>query len=405
MKKNKKRPINFQLFSRLFRIEDVIEMKVIAWYLPQFHEIPENNEFWGEGFTEWTNMKKATPLYEGHYQPRIPLNRNYYDLSNWKVIEQQSVLAKKYGIYGFCFYHYWFSDRILLKKPMENLLRHPHISIPFCVCWANESWTNTWVSNNKKVLIKQTYGDKEEWKRHFDYLNHFFSDPRYIKEDGCPFIVIYRPDNIPCLEDMLDYWRQLSVKEGYSGLKISYQHVCYHMRKNKKSCFDYGIEYQPMYALEDEKTKHEKVVSLFKDRLSIVMQNVFGKAPEVKRNKVIRIDYSSVWESVLKRHGDGQITMIPGAFVDWDNTPRRGIKGIVFSGATPSEFEKYMVKQIYNAKENYKSDKIFLFAWNEWAEGGYLEPDERYGYSYLEALRNALVKTGEFPSYSLNGEG
>ena len=363
--------------------------------MPQFHSIPENDEWWGKGFTEWTNVKKSVPLYNGHNQPRIPLDNNYYDLSDWHVLKQQALLAKKYGIYVFCFYHYWFGEKMLLQKPMENLLAHPEIDINYCISWANESWTNAWVSNNKKVLIQQTYGDENEWKKHFEYLYQFFSDSRYIKEDGCPFIVIYRPENIECLSDMISCWRKLAIQSGFNGLRIAYQHVSYHVSKNEKSLFDYGIEYQPVYAMRDIQTRKERILAMAKERISYYLQKKYGRAPEVKRNQVIQIDYKKVWDAVINRHGTGEVAMIPGAFVDWDNTPRRGMKGTAFIGSSPQAFGYYFNKQIQNAKQNYHTDKLFIFAWNERAEGGYLEPDEKYKYSYLEAIKNALDNCGE----------
>lgn len=157
-------------------------MKVIAFYLPQFHETPENNEWWGQGFTEWNNMKAAKPLFEGHNQPRIPLNNNYYNLLDEKTLEWQTKIAREHGVYGFCCYHYWFGSKMLLEKPMEIYLKDKNCDLPFCFCWANETWTNAWAAeteSDRKTLIKQEYGDKEEWERHFQYLLPFFKDERY----------------------------------------------------------------------------------------------------------------------------------------------------------------------------------------------------------------------------------
>ena len=162
-------------------------MKIIAFYLPQFHEIPENNEWWGKGFTEWVNVKKAQKLFDGHNQPREPLNDNYYDLKDNSVMDWQISIAKKYGVYGFCFYHYWFNGHLLLQKPVEAFLSNKKQDMPFCICWANEHWTNAWVSKANKVLIEQEYGKEEDWKEHFDYLLPFFKDDRYIKNNGEKF--------------------------------------------------------------------------------------------------------------------------------------------------------------------------------------------------------------------------
>ena len=189
-------------------------VRTIALYLPQFHEIPENNEWWGHGFTEWVNVKKAVPLFEGHQQPRIPLDNNYYDLSDVNVMRWQTELAKKYGIYGFCFYHYWFNGKKLLEKPVDNYLEAKDIDFPFCICWANEHWTNKWATENDRVLIEQKYGGREQWKEHFDYLLPFFKDSRYIYQDGKPLFVLYRPELVTRRREMLEYWNQLALENG-----------------------------------------------------------------------------------------------------------------------------------------------------------------------------------------------
>ncbi|HFR3551845.1 TPA: glycoside hydrolase family 99-like domain-containing protein, partial [Streptococcus suis] len=199
-------------------------MKTIAFYLPQFHSIPENDEWWGKGFTEWTNMKAAKPLFEGHNQPRIPLNNNYYNLLDEKTMEWQVELAKKHGLYGFCFYHYWFNGHMLLEKPMEIMRQSEKINFPYTICWANEPWTNAWKSDgNEKTLIAQHYGREKEWKQHFEYLLQFFKDKNYIVENNKPLLLIYRPEIIECLNEMLDYWNKLAIEAGFSGIDFGYQ--------------------------------------------------------------------------------------------------------------------------------------------------------------------------------------
>ena len=172
-------------------------MKIIAFYLPQFHRVPENDKWWGEGFTEWTNTSRAKPLFVGHRQPRIPQNENYYDLLNPEVQEWQANLARKFGIFGFCYYHYWFNGKRLLEKPLETVLSTGKPDFPFCLSWANEPWTKTWEGNDKEVLMAQTYGDEADWLEHINYLLKCFKDDRYIKVDGCPQFLIYRPGSIP----------------------------------------------------------------------------------------------------------------------------------------------------------------------------------------------------------------
>ena len=375
-------------------------MKIITFYLPQFHEIPENNEWWGEGFTEWVNVKKAKPLFDGHYQPRIPKDKNYYNLLDKKVIKWQAEIAKKYGIYGFCFYHYWFDGHMLLEKPIEILLKNKDIDINYCISWANEDWTNAWANESNKTLISQNYGSKKEWINHFDYFLKFFKDDRYIKINNKPLLIIYRPELIGCLNEMLDTWNELAIKNGFDGITFAYQHFNYGNMKNKdESRFSYQIEYQPSYAMkESENNRLLLFLKRIKNKVDILSQKIFHKSIEVSKlkNNLKKYDYDELWNNILKRNPESEKN-VPGAFVGWDNTPRKNTRGSVVINNTPSKFENYMVKQINNAKNKYHKDFIFMFAWNEWAEGGYLEPDEKYNYEYLQAIRNALNKTNENP--------
>ena len=377
-------------------------MKIIAFYLPQFHEIKENDEWWGKGFTEWTNVKSAVPLFDKHRQPRVPLNNNYYNLLDNQVLKWQTGLAKKYGIYGFCFYHYWFDGHMLLQKPMENMLSDQTINFPYCICWANEAWTNAWKSDrDTKVLINQRYGGKKEWKEHFEYLLKFFKDPNYIKINNKPLFVIYRPEICECLNDMLDYWNQLSVENGFWGMSFAYQQVSYYLKKNKdESRFEYRIEYQPGYARYDVQNQKGGASSIWigaKSKIRGIVSNFDNKMGTNFSSKLTRQGlsfekYDDLCTAIINRHGEDEKS-IGGMFVDWDNTPRRGIHGRVCIGSTPNKFEYYLTKQIENIKSTYNNDMLFVFAWNEWAEGGYLEPDEDYEYGYLEAVKNALDNT------------
>ena len=377
-------------------------MKVIAFYLPQYHEIPENDKWWGKGFTEWTNLRKAQPLFEGHYQPRIPLNDNYYDLSDVSVMEWQCTIAKEYGVYGFCFYHYWFDRHMLLQKPMENYLHDPKCDLPFCICWANEHWTKAWESKQNTVLIEQRYGDYGQWCDHFNYLLPFLKDKRYITKDGKPLIVIYRPELIDCLNKMLDCWVDLARKNGLKGLAFAYQHVSFDNIKNKDdSRFDYAIEYQPGYAWRDQdnilikKLKEVKrSINTFTEKKIHKTLDIHGIAGEVSGPTLD--DYDKIWKTINSRIPPSK-KYIPCALTDWDNTPRRGKSGRAFVGASPEKFKHYFSEQIKRTKEIYKKNMIFIFAWNEWTEGGYLEPDEKYKYGYLEAIKEALKSNDEFP--------
>lgn len=370
-------------------------MKTIAFYLPQFHAIPENDEWWGKGFTEWVNVKKAKPLFEGHYQPRIPLGENYYNLLNPETLRWQTKIAKEYGLYGFCFYHYWFDGHMLLEKPMEMLLEDKTIDFPFCVCWANEHWTKAWVSKQDNILIAQRYGERKEWEEHFNYLLPFFKDERYIKTNEKPLVVIYRPDLIECLNDMLDCWQELAVKNGLGGLEFAYQQIQFDIQKDKDdSRFTYNIEYQPNYANYDLSHNEFAFLKKVKRWLTPILQKIGINIEQVRPQGLIKRDYDEVWNAILNRTPSSEKS-VPGAFVDWDNTPRKQEKGSAFLGVSPEKFEKYMTEQIHRTKEIYKKDMLFLFAWNEWAEGGYMEPDEKYGYGYLEALKKALEANNE----------
>lgn len=375
-------------------------MRIIAFYLPQFHTIPENDEWWGKGFTEWVNVRKATQLFKDHYQPRVPLNNNYYNLLNNDVKKWQVELAKKYGIYGFCFYHYWFDGHMLLQRPIEQYLADSSLDLPFCICWANEHWTKAWVSKENKVLIAQKYGQRKDWELHFNYLLHFFKDKRYIKNDEKPLVVIYRPEIIGCLNEMLDCWQELAKQNGFPGLDFAYQQIGLDLQPNKDdSRFTYNIEYQPQYAVYDLIKNKHKILRKIKYHVTSILERYFYlDFRSVRTEGLIIRDYDKVWSQLLSHLPENE-KCIPGAFVDWDNTPRRGSKGSVIAGASPEKFQKYLGIQIKRAKEIYQKDMIFMFAWNEWAEGGYLEPDEKFGYAYLEAVRQALLDAGEFPSW------
>lgn len=375
-------------------------MKVIAFYLPQFHSIPENDEWWGKGFTEWVNVKKARPLFEGHEQPVVPLGNNYYDLLDVETIKWQVDLAKKYNIYGFCFYHYWFNGHMLLEKPMELFYKSEEINHPYCICWANEAWTNAWkCDGNTKTLIQQTYGKQKEWEEHFNYLLKFFKDKNYIIEDNKPLFIIYRPEIIPCLNEMLSYWNELAIKNGYAGINFGYQQIGFDLLSNKDdSMFAYNIEYQPAYARYDYRINSQSKKSVFLFKVRQKMREIFiyidkcfntNINSKIAKQTLTLENYKDLCECIINRKATNEKS-VAGFFVGWDNTPRRGEKGSVCQDSSVQNFKYYFKKQVENVMENYENDKIFMFAWNEWAEGGYLEPDERNKYGYLEAIKSVL---------------
>lgn len=380
-------------------------MKIIAFYLPQFHNIPENDEWWGDGFTEWVNVKKAEPLFPGHNQPKVPYNNNYYDLTDERVQIWQSELAKKYGVYGFAYYHYWFDGKLLLERPMEQMLANKKITTNFCISWANEPWTKAWVGDSTTFLIPQRYGEKKEWKQHYDYLRQFFLDERYIKDKNRPLFIIYRPEVIPCLNDMLDFWDACAKEDGFDGMCFAYQTNTFDLVKNHDaSRFDYNIEFQPGYAtmaLRNDRfkllRKIRRTISSFVEKKTGIPLSRYGQAKFDKLMNKNRMDYDEVWQQIIKTKPKTEKNL-PGAFVAWDNTPRHGKNARIYYGDTPQKFEKYLSQQVKNAKDIYNTDYLFITAWNEWAEGSYLEPDKTNGYGYLEAIQSALKANHEFPS-------
>ncbi len=351
------------------------QTKIIAMYLPQYHRTPENDEWWGEGYTDWEAVKKSTPLFDGHKQPKLPLNNNFYDLSKKSTMEWQASLMKQYGIDGICMYHYWFNGgRRVLDKPAENLLRWQDVDMPYCFCWANQTWARTWSNikganpwadnfekrideeNQNAVLLEQQYGLEEDWKKHFDYLARFFSDDRYIKVDNKPVIMLYRPMSIPCLLPMLDYWRKLAKEVGLDGLYII-GNLTEHPTKNH---LDAGVTHEPM---------HSKMIACSENK-----------------EKQWKCSYDALWENILQYDSDEK--MYRGAFVNFDDSPRRANKGFIADGYSVQKFHSYFERLL--KKVNAKGDELlFINAWNEWGEGMYLEPDNYDGYKTLEAVKTA----------------
>ncbi|WP_343338818.1 hypothetical protein TPELB_10170 [Terrisporobacter petrolearius] len=346
--------------------------KIIAFYLPQYHTIPENDKWWGEGFTEWTNTTKSKPLFKGHQQPKTPLNDNYYCLLDKETQEWQAKLAQENGVYGFCYYHYWFNGKMLLEKPMELMLENKDITLPFCISWANEPWARTWDGKDKEVLMLQEYGDKKEWKEHFNYLLKFFKDKRYIKVDNKPVFLIYRTSNIPNCEEMVNYWDELCKDNGFDGIYLvetinSFQ---------KLSCIQNSsavVEFEPMLTIRHYLPLYKQGLRYIKKKLSILD----------------KLEYEYIWNRVINKNVDYGKTKYLGGFVSWDNTARKGKKGLVLTDFSCEKFEKKLSEQISKSSDN-NSEFLFINAWNEWAEGTYLEPDTENKFNYLSKLKKII---------------
>ena len=352
-------------------------MQIIAMYLPQFHRTEENDKWWGDGYTEWTAVRGAESLYEGHIQPRIPLGNNYYNLLEKSTMAWQADLMRQYGIYGVCMYHYWFNGKKILEKPAENLLQWKDIQMPFCFSWANETWArswskiegiNAWAEQYEKgqapkksgILLKQEYGIYEDWKKHFDYLMPFFMDSRYIKVDEKPVFIIYKPMLIECLKDMVDSWRELALENGLPGIYVIGTNV------EHSEIFDAVYQQEPQHT----------ITRFYRDRHAEKgIENV--------------IDYGELNELIQEKYIDNKGKTFLGTVARYDDTPRRGKKGTIFKNASPKVFEESLRNILWKSKE-IGNEFVFINAWNEWGEGMYLEPDTEEGYSYLEAVAKAL---------------
>lgn len=363
--------------------------KIIANYLPQFHEIPENSKWWGEGFTDWLAVKKSTPLYDGHNQPRIPLDGHYYSLDDVNEIKKQAKLAGEYGVYGFGIYHYWFSSELkLLEKPAELIRDNPDVDINYLFLWDNTSWTRTWskerlmndwapgydgvVSDEELqkggVLAKLVYGTEDDWKKHFDYLLTFFRDKRYIKIDNKPLFGIFQPHNqFDVIKKMVKFWDGLAKENGYEGI------VC----MTKDNWRDEGLEYRIRYSPFSP--------NYFMDAMNNKINNVISK--KMKRARFA--NYDRHWRKILKDAQRADDKTFLSGFVDFDDTPRRGNLARIMKGASPGKFGRYL-KELIQISQKQNKEYVFVTAWNEWGEGAYLEPDETNGYAYLEALKAAI---------------
>lgn len=349
-------------------------MKIITMYLPQFHNVEENNRWWGEGYTEWTAVKQAESLFNKHNQPKIPLNSYYYDLLDKKTMAWQVDLMRKYGIDGACFYHYWFKNgKLLLEKPAEQLLSWKDVDMPFCFSWANAAWGRSWSKirsaetwapkfeeNSSEfrggVLVQQDYGNENQWKEHFNYLLPFFVDRRYIRQEQKPVFMIYAPKLIPCLKDMVDKWDQWAKEAGLEGIYF----IGAHCSSYEKNILDAVLCHEPAHLLGEV------------------------KGLRASKKEPYKVDYDEAWEYLLNYMGESEKTYY-GGFVAYDDTPRRGKDGIVVCNSTPNKFKYYFSELM---AKNYVENRelVFLNAWNEWGEGMYLEPDEINKYGFLEAV-------------------
>ena len=355
-------------------------MRVIAMYLPQYHSFPENDKWWGEGYTEWTAVKRGTPLFKNHKQPRVPLDKNYYDLDKdgEKTLRWQADLAKKYGIYGYAFYQYYFKGHKLMQKPMETLLKHPDIDINYCICWANETWTRTWYDLENEVLIAQEYGDEKDWKEHFEYCLQFFKDKRYIKINNKPVFQIYKTFDIDVLDSMLKCFNAWAKEAGFDGIYVISGKTAAGVEK-RTGLVDGFYYFEPGYTLKNDFSSVAKI----KYNVGVLVKSFLNRFRSKKLLERV-INAKDIIEPIVNR--DYKENEFPCLIPDWDNTPRRSYRGLVYKGTNPDYFESAL-RKLKEKKDAHEIDFVYVNAWNEWGEGAFLEPDENRGYGYLEAVK------------------
>lgn len=378
--------------------------RIIANYLPQFHPIPENDKFWGPGFTEWNNVVKARPFYKGHYQPKIPADLGFYDLRLPEIREQQAQLAREAGVEGFCYWHYWFGNgKELLQRPFNEVLASGKPDFPFCLCWANHDWsTRSWKNGKGKniTIQKQLYLGEDDYTLHFYNELPAFKDHRYITIDGKPLFVIYDPYHFPDVSNFIKVWRKLADKEGLKG--IYFVGMCNNTTTIKRD--KEGKITRVIPNLTSSKEVYENILSLGfdginswgKSRGEMIANGKYKRILRMYLNQkfpflpVLRYDYPNVAKHFFAPE-DNWENVFPTIMPQWDRTARVGKHEGVYDHATPKEFQKHIedaIKVIEHKQDEHKI--LFLRSWNEWGEGNYVEPDERYGHGWLESINNAI---------------
>jgi lipopolysaccharide biosynthesis protein len=342
-------------------------VRAIAFYLPQFHPIPENDEWWGKGFTEWTKVSRAAPLFAGHYQPHLPADLGFYDLRVPEVRAEQAALARKYGISGFCYYHYWFAGKRLLERPFADVLKSGEPDFPFCLCWANENWTRRWDGKDQEILIAQKHSPEDDLAFIRDIIPAF-RDPRYIRIHGRPLLLVYRVGILPQPQRTAELWRRECMAAG-----VGNPYLCMVQTSDgvdpRTFGFDAAVEFPPLNISLLQRPTYP-----FKGNLGL---------------------YEDLIEAVLERPAPA-FTWFRGVIPSWDNTPRRGEAGMVIHGSRPQLYDHWLTTAVRWTREHRGPGErlVFINAWNEWAEGCHLEPDAFFGHGFLEATRAVMLKEG-----------
>lgn len=348
--------------------ETTSRVKLIAFYLPQFHPIWENDQFWGKGFTEWTNVTRAEPQFQGHYQPQLPGELGFYDLRLQETLCAQAELAHQYGVFGFCFYYYWFGGRRLLERPLENMLRPGGPNFPFCICWANENWTRMWNGANEKVLIKQEYSENFAIEFIQDVIP-LMRDPRYIRINGSPVLLVYRVDQLPNPHAVARLWRERCLDAG-----VGTPHLCavqsFGIGDPREYGFDAAVEFPP----------HTKRAPISPATLPGIRPDFEGYIEDYRT--IVDTQIGLEWPDYM---------LYRGVMPAWDNTPRRGKRSRIVAHSSSELYELWLAEMVrQTVKRVTEEPAVFINAWNEWAEGAYIEPDYRFGRARLIATKAAL---------------
>lgn len=344
------------------------EVRLIAFYLPQFHPIPENDLWWGKGFTEWTNVTKAEAWYDGHYQPHLPADLGYYDLRLRQSRHDQMALAKAYGIDGFCYHYYWFSGKRLLEKPLDAMLEDPMHKMPFCISWANENWTRRWDAAEHEILIAQKYLPEDDLE-FIKSTEKYLRDPRYIRLNDKPVLLVYRPQHLFDPMRATEIWREHCLSIGLGDIHL----VCALTHRNwdyAQYGFDSGVEFPPH---------------------NIDAPNHAEQLPLSRPSSIYFADMADIAEQYLARDYSPEQDVFRTVFPSWDNTARRGENALVTLNGTPSNYEYWLSEALSKTQKEFPGEQRFVFinSWNEWAEGCHLEPDQRYGHGFLKATWRA----------------
>lgn len=355
-----------------------MKINAIAFYLPQYHPTPNNDIWWGKGFTEWTNVAKAKKLFPGHYQPHIPADLGFYDLRLPIVRQQQADLARKAGINGFCYYHYWFGDGVEeLSLPFHEVVNSNEPNFPFCLCWANESWYKKLWNNDgsiseKKILAEQKYLGLEDDIKHFNSMLKAFQDKRYIKIDGRLLFVIYKPLDSPTIKKTLEVWQKLAVENGLKGFYFAGFSFLADIEGEK--ILDLGFD--AVISCRHNRDKIHNISWAIRKAISVLF-------------RIPRISiYNKLWPKLIGFNEKNNDRYIPVIIPNWDHTPRSGVKGDVIINSTPKEFKKHCL-DVFTSIMKKNNKVVFIKSWNEWGEGNYMEPDLKYGHGYINAMKEA----------------